>query len=161
MRRDLRGENAVAHVLDRRQPQVFGRSHVAQDVRARRGGDRPADGARDVIVPRPDVACQRAEDVEGRAAADSLLEQDVRLHLVDRHVTRSLDHHLHRSLVRPARQLAEGQELLDLRRVGGVAGGPRPDTVAERQRQIVLEGDVEEPIVVLQEGVLLACARHP
>ena len=70
VRGDSGRDHALAHVVDIGQPQMLGRSDVAQKIGAGGRGDRAADRAGDVVVAGGDVAGQRPEHVERRAAAD-------------------------------------------------------------------------------------------
>ena len=66
MRRDPRGDNALAHVVDIGQAQMLGGSHVAEEIGAGGRGDRAADRAGDVVVAR---ARRRRSAVPGRKTA--------------------------------------------------------------------------------------------
>lgn len=108
----------LAHVMGVRQAQVLGRCHVAEEIRPARSCDGPTDGRRDVIVAGSDIGHERPEYVEGRPMAQALLHLHVGGNLVERHVPRPLDHHLHAGIPRALRELADFDELGDL---GGVA----------------------------------------
>ena len=81
--------------------------------------------AGDVVVAGGDVGGQRPQGVERRLAADLELLVHVLLDQVHGHVARALDHHLHVVLPGDLRQLAQGVELGELRRVVGVGDASR------------------------------------
>ena len=137
------GDQALLDVLGVRQPEVLLRRDVAEHRGAVPADDRRADRRRDVVVAGRDVGDERAERVERRLVADLLLAAHVHLELVQRHVARALDHHLHVALPGALRQLAERVELGELRGVAGVGDRARPQPVAERERDVVLAADLE------------------
>jgi hypothetical protein len=114
-----------------------------------------------VIVARGDVGDERAEDIERRAVADPFLEAHVHLDLVERHVARAFDHDLDAGLSRALDQLAQGQQLLDLRPVGRVEYGTRSEPVPQAERHVVAMSDLEKAIEPGIEGVLFPVVEHP
>src|SRR5262249_539381 len=95
---DLVRDAAGLPGLGARQTDALLRRPVAEHggPRARRLGR--ADGARDVIVAGEDVGHERSEHVERRVVAELLLAAHVPRDLIERHVTRALDHRLHAGL---------------------------------------------------------------
>ena len=92
---------------------------------------RRADGARDMVVPRRNVDHQRPQRIERRLVAPFHLLVHLLLNLVQRHVTRPLDHHLYVVLPRLFRQLAQHLQFRELRFVAGVRDAPRPQSIAK------------------------------
>ena len=138
MGRDAGRDHALAHVVDIGQPQMLGRRHIAQEIGAGRRRNRAANRAGNVIVAGRDVAGQRPEHIERRAPADALLELHVGFDLIERHMSRAFDHHLHADRARALGQLAHHQQLADLPAIGRVAGGAGTQPVADRDRHVML-----------------------
>ena len=132
MRRDAGGDDAVAHIIDIGQPQMFGRRDVAEKSVPVADGDRAADRAGNMVVAGRDVAGQRPEHIEGRAAAYAFFKFHVGFDLIERHMARAFDHHLHAEFARALGQLAQHQQLRQLSTIGGVAGAP--DAARRRAR---------------------------
>ena len=137
------------------------RRDVAQECRAVHCGNGAADGTRDVVIARCDVGDQRSEDIERCAHAQRLLYFHVCRNLVERNVTRTLDHDLY--VVRPCAlgQLAQTNQLLDLADIGRVSQTARTAGVAQRYGDVILLTDVQNLVKVLVERVLLAGHAHP
>ena len=162
MRGDLRGDQAIAHILQHRagagaRPGV----HVAQEVGARGGRHGAADGGGDVVVARGDIGYERAEHVEGRIVAQALLQAHVRRDLIEGHMTRTLHHDLHAGVPSALGELADLDELGDLASVGCVVGATRTHGIADGDGHIVFMQDLENLIVMLVERVLVAGGLHP
>ena len=124
-------------------------------------GQRAADGRGDVVVARGHVGDDRPEHVEGRTVAELFLELHVGRHLVQRHMPRSLDHHLHLGLPAPPGQLAEQDQLLDLGRVRGVAQAAGPQAVAQAEGHVELAADLQQSVEVLVKRVFPVVCSHP
>ena len=114
-----------------------------------------------MIVSRGDIGHERAEHVERRVVAQTLLELHVRRDLVDRHMPRPLDHDLHASIPRALGELADLDKLGDLASIGRVVVAARAHRVAEGNGHVVLVQDIEHLVVVLIERVLVARRLHP
>ena len=69
---DLRGHDAFPDILQGRQPQMFGRGDVAEEIRPGSAGNGAADGRRDVVVAGGDVRRQGTQDIKGRPVAERL-----------------------------------------------------------------------------------------
>ena len=161
VRRDARGDDAEVHVLGARQAQVLRGGDVAQEVDA--GGRRygaPYRG-RDVIVAGSDVRNEGPQRVEGRAAADLLLEADVFRHRVEGHVARALEHHLGAGAAGALGQLGQRQQLANLGAVVGVREASGPQAVAQREREVVRDGEFNQTVEEFVVGVFGLVARHP
>ena len=158
---DLRGNDALAHVLHARQAQVLGGGHVAQEVGAVCRGDRAANGRRNVVVARRDIGHQRPQHVERRVVTQGLLDLHVGRNFVERHVSWALDHDLYVALPCARGKKAQLNEFAYLARVGGVAHAARAQRVAERNGHVVLVQNIEQFVVVLEERVLVARHFHP
>jgi len=161
MRGDPGGDDSFLHILQGRQTEMLRRRHVAEEIRPRRAGDRAADGRGDVVVAGRDVRRQRPQHVEGRAVAEVLLQQDIRLDVAERHVARPFDHHLDALFPGPLCQLSQGDQFLHLPPVRRVGQASRPQAVPQAQNHLVTPGDVQEAVVVLVERVFPAVAGHP
>jgi hypothetical protein len=98
--------------------------------------------------PGRDVGDQRAEGVERRAVAPVLLQHHVLLDQVQRHVTRTLDHHLHVEFPGPLGQFGQGPQLGELGLVVRVGGRARPQAVAEGEAHVVPGEDLAELVEV-------------
>ncbi len=117
---DLVGDQAVAHIFGVGQTEVLLGGHIAEHGRAVPASHGCADGAGDVVVAGGDVGHQRAEHIEGRLGALLHLLAHVEFDLVHRHMTRTLNHHLHVVLPGTAGELTQGLEFSQLCFVGGV-----------------------------------------
>ena len=93
--------------------------------------------------------------------AEPLLQLDVGLDLVQRHVAGALDHHLYAGVPGALGQLSEHDQLVDLRPVGGVGQAPGAEAVAQREGRIVGFDQLQQPVEVLVEGVFGVVVGHP
>ena len=160
VRRDLRSDDPLAHVLRVRKGQVFGGGDVAEEVRPGGRRDRAADGGGDVVVARRDVGGERPEDVEGRSVAHALLDLHLRGHLIQGDVARALDHDLHVVPPGAKRQVPQRAQLGPLRPVARVVQAARPQPVPQRERDVVLPEDHPQIIIrpettSIQKGFVL------
>ena len=161
VRRDLVGDDAVLHVIAIGQAQVLLGGDVAQHggaVPADHGG---ADGAGDVVVSRGNVGGQRSERVERRLVTHLQLPVHVLLDEVQGNVPGPLDHHLHVVVPRDLRQLAQRLQLGELGIVIGVRDGSGPESVAEREADVVAGEDLAHLLEVRVEEVLLVVRHTP
>src|SRR5579863_8703558 len=158
---DAGGDNAFADVFDVGQAQVLSRGDVAEEVGAGGGRDSAADSAGNVVVAGGDVAGQRAEDVEGSAAAYALFEFDVGLDLVERDVAGAFDHDLDAEGAGAFGKFAEDEEFGELAAISGVAGGAGTETVAERDGDVMLAQDGAYFVEMLVERVFVAGPFDP
>ncbi len=110
---------------------MLGRCHVAQEVGTGAGGDGAADGGGDVVVTHADIGHQRSEHIERSIVAQALLQFHVGGDLVERHVTRALDHDLDAGGPSALAQLAQLDHLGGLGGVVGVVEAARAAGVAE------------------------------
>ena len=161
MGRDAECGHALAHVVRIGKAEMLLGRHVAEHRRARPRDHGAADGGRDVVVARTDVAHERPERVEGRVIAPLALIELVELDAGHRNVAGPLDHHLHVASTRPAVELPERPEFGELRRIVAVVEAARAQAVAERERQVVVRRNVEDLVKVLVEEVLPAEGLHP
>ena len=109
-----------------------------------------------MVVARRGVGRQRSQRVERGAVAHGLLQLDVHAHRVEGHVARSLDHDLHVLGPRALGELAQGHQLAQLGRVVRVGQRAGAQTIAERERHVVLGEDVAQFVEVrVQEALLM------
>gem|GEM_PF-4700207 len=120
MRGNFVGDAALFDVIFFRQAQMFLGRDVAEHAGAVIGGGGGADAGGDVIVAGEDVGDERAEDVERRAVAKASLEFHVVFDLIERHVARAFDHHLHALRPGALGEFAEGFQFAQLRFIGCV-----------------------------------------
>ena len=161
VRGDLVRDDAGLHVVAIGQAEVLLRRDVAEHRRPEPADHRGPDPRRDVVVARRDVRGERPQRVERRLSALAELLVHVRLDLVHGHVAGALDHDL--AALRPGhlRELAEGLELGELRRVVGVRDGSRTKAVAEGERDVVAAKDVAEVSEALVEEALAMPGEAP
>mmetsp|Transcript_11094 Transcript_11094/g.18065 ORF Transcript_11094/g.18065 Transcript_11094/m.18065 type:complete len:505 (-) Transcript_11094:186-1700(-) len=157
--RDAVGDQPSLHVLAVGQAQVLLGRHVAEHGAAHGPDVGRADARGDVVVPGCDVGGQRPQRVEGRLVAPLQLVLHVDGDLVQGHVAGALVHHLHVLLPGAQGELALHLELGELRLVVGVVDGPRPEAVADAQRDVVLVADVQDLVPVLVGEVLPVVAQ--
>ncbi len=137
------------------------RRHIAQHGGAVAGDLHAADGGRDVVVARSGVGGERSKRVERRVLADRLLHLDVHAHGVERNMARSFDHHLHIVVPCALGQFAQRHELGELRRVVRVGERARTQTVAERERDVVLREDVAQLVEMRVQEAFLMVLQAP
>ena len=158
---DLAGDDALFYVLQIGQGQMLGGGHIAEEGRAVHGRDGPADGRRDVVVPRSNVGDEGTQHIEGSAHADGLLDLHVGGDLVHRHMAGAFHHDLHVLLPGALGQLTQPDQLLDLADIGGIGQAAGTAGVAQRDGHVVFPADVENLVIVLVEGILLTGHAHP
>ena len=158
---DLGGHDALLDVVHIGQSQMLGGGDIAQESRTAHGCDSAADGSGDVVITGGDVGDDGAEDIEGRAHADGLLDLHVGGDLIQGHMARAFHHDLNIVCPSPLGQLAQTDQLFDLADVGGVGEAAGAAGVAQRDGDIVLLADVEDLVEVLVEGVLVSSHTHP
>ena len=158
---DLVRDHPRPNVVDVRKAQVLFRRDVAEHRNPVVGRERSADGTGDVVVPRPNVADERTEDVERRLVAPLDLVLHVLLDLVHRHVARPFDHNLAPVFPRLEGQLAHDLQLGKLRLVGRVGDAARTQTVAEAPGHIVSGQNFAKLVKMRVERVFLLVDRHP
>ena len=114
-----------------------------------------------MIVARGDVGGERPEGVERRLAAGGELLIHVLLDLVHRHVAGPFDHHL--AVVRPGdlRQLAQGFQLGELRRIVGIGDRARAQAIAEGEAHVVRAADLADLLEMLVEEALAMVRQAP
>ena len=161
VRRDPVRDHAILDVIAIGEAEVLLRRDVAEHRRAVPADHRRADRARDVVVARRDVGRERPERVERRLVAPLELLRHVLLDEVHGNVARPLVHDLHVVLPRDPVQLALGAQLGELGLVVGVRDRARAQTVAERERDVVLAHDLAELAEVGVEEVLLVMRHAP
>ena len=161
MRRDLRGHQALAHIVHIWQAKMLCRGHIAEEVRPRGSSDGTSDGGSDMVVTGRDVGHERPEHVERRIVAQALFHLHVRRDLIERHMPRTFHHDLHACIPRTLRELADFNELGDLRCVTCVVAGARTHCVANGNGHVVLMENFEHFVIVLVERVLVSRRLHP
>ena len=110
---------------------MLGRGNIAEKVSPGRPGDGTADGTGDVIVAWRYIGHQRSQHVERGTMAEPLLELDVGLDLIQRHMARSLDHDLYTGIPGPLSQFPQNDQLLDLGPVGGIGQATGTEAVTQ------------------------------
>ena len=114
-----------------------------------------------MVVTNADIGHQRPEHIERSIVAQALLQFHVGGDLVERHVTRALDHDLDAGGPSALAQLAQLDHLSGLGGVVGVVEAARAAGVAERDRHVVFVTDLEQLVVELIERVLVTGDLHP
>jgi len=114
-----------------------------------------------VVVTRGDVGDQRTEHIEGCLVALFHLLFDVELDLVQRHVPRSFDHHLHVMLPSTAGQFAEGLQLSQLSCVRGIVLTARTQGITQGEGAVIALEDLADVVEAGVERVLLVVVEHP
>ena len=121
MSRDFVSNTPLFDVIFLRKPQVFLRRHIAQhacSVIASGGG---ANATRNVVVAREDVRHERPKNIERRAVAQRALQFHVEFNLIEGHVPRTFNHHLHAHAPGALSQLADRFQLRQLCAVCGIS----------------------------------------
>ena len=134
---DLVRHATLLDVIILRQTQVLLRRDVAEHARPVIGRGGGADATGDVVVTGEHVGHERTEHVKRRSVAKLPLELHVVFDLVERHVSRPFDHHLHALAPGPLGQLAQRDQLGELGRVGGVGQAAGTQAITDRERNVV------------------------
>ena len=117
-----------------------------------------------MVITRCDIRDQRPKGIERRATAPFLFLLIVDLDLVQRNVSRALDHDLDIVIPGALAQLTDGLQLRELGGVVSVGDGARPQTVPQGERDVVGREDLAQLVeVFVEEGLLVvgqAPARH-
>ena len=118
---DFVSNTPLFHVILLGKPQVFLGRHVAQHAGSviTSGGGANATG--NVVVARKDVRDERPKNIERRAMAQRALQFHVEFNLIERHVPRTLNHHLHAHAPSALSQLADRFQFRQLRAVRGIS----------------------------------------
>ena len=159
--RDLRGHDALLHVVHVGQGQMLRRGDIAQEGGTAGGSHGSADGGGDVVIAGGDVGDEGSQHVERGTHADALLHLHIGGDLIQGHMAGAFHHDLHVVGPSPLGQLAQTDQLLDLADVGGVGQAAGAACVAQRDGHIVLFADVQNFIEVLVERVFVAGHAHP
>ena len=93
--------------------------------------------------------------------AKAFLQLYIGCDLVIGHVTGALHHHLHALVPSTLSQLAQIQQLLDLRSIGGIGNATRTQPIAQGNSYIILSTNIKTFIVVFIKRVLLIIMQHP
>ena len=134
---NLVGDNAFAHIVLVRQTEMLLGRHVAQHRRAVPANLCRTNGRGDVVIAGGYIHGQRTERIERRLVTIIQFLFHVFLDHLHRHMTGTLDHHLHIMLPGNFRQLTEGLQLGELRGIIGIGNRPRAQPVAQRERHII------------------------
>jgi len=113
------------------------------------------------VVPRRDINHQRPKRIERRLVAPFHFLVDLLFNLVQRHVPRPFNHHLHVVLPGLRGQLAQHLQLRKLCFVAGVRDAPRPQPVAKRKTHVVLLENLADLLDILVQEILLLVMLHP
>ena len=140
---------------------MLGRRHVAEHGRSERGDHCAADRRCDVIVSGRDVGHEGPKRIEGRTAAELLLQSLVFLDPVHRHVPGPFDEALHARLVAARRKSADHPQLAVLSFVARIGNAPRAQAVSERERHVIVAADFKELVEMLVGHVLASVREHP
>src|SRR5215471_3905673 len=122
---------------------------------------RRSNRAGDVDVAGRDVRYQGPQRVKRRFHANFFLLLDLKLDLVHRDVSRTLDHDLHVVTPSDARQFSKGFQFRELRRVTSVGNRTRSEPVAQRESYVVFSKNAADAFEVLIEKILLMILDHP
>jgi len=158
---DLGGDEAFTDIFGGGEAEVFCGCHIAEEVSACGCRNGSSDGRDNVVIAWGDVGDEGAENIEGRLVADTLLELDIHLHLIEWDMAGAFDHDLNAGFPGELDEFPKGKELLDLGTIGGVEDGARTETVAKTQGDVVFAGDGEESVVVGIKRVFFIIVEHP
>ena len=114
-----------------------------------------------MVVTGGNVGDQRTEHIEGCLVALLHLLFDVELDLVQRHVTRTFDHHLNVMLPGATGQLAQSLQLSQLSCVRGVVLTTRTQRIAQGEGAVVALEDLADVVEARIQRVLLVVIEHP
>ena len=155
------GHDACAGIGFVGQGEMFGRSEIAEEVHTGFYAQSTADGAGDVVVAGRTVAAERAEHIERRAVGQTLDALYLRAHLMQGHMAGAFYHALHASVVRAGGEQSEVDDFFPLGGVAGIHAGAGAQAVAEGERHVVGQADVEQAVEVFKQRVLAAVVQHP
>ena len=158
---DPRSNDSLFHIVEIRQPQMLGRRHIAKEVGAICRSDRSADCAGNVVIAGGHVGDERSEHIKRRAMTQPLLHHHIAGNFIDRHMSRSFNHHLHIASPGAFGQFAERDQFLDLRGVGRIMNRAGPAGVTQAERHVIFHTDIQQSVVVFIKWIFLAVHLHP
>jgi len=97
------GDDTSPDIIHIRESEVLGRGDIAQEVCTGHSSQSSTDGSGNVIIPRTYIRHERSKNIKWRPMTELLLENHVGLDLVQRNMTRSLNHDLDTCIPCPKR----------------------------------------------------------
>ena len=137
------------------------RSYIAEEGSACCRCNRASDRCCNMIISGRNISYQRSQYIEGRALADSLLNLHIGSNLIQRHMSRPLNHNLYILFPGPSCQLSQRNQLLHLGNIGGILQTSRTACISQTQGYVILSADIENSLIVLVERILLSRHFHP
>ncbi|KPK97270.1 MAG: hypothetical protein AMJ95_09860 [Omnitrophica WOR_2 bacterium SM23_72] len=135
--------------------------HIAQKICSSTGCDSPTDAGGDMVPTAAHIRDQGPQNIKRSSPAYLFFQYNILFDLIQRHVPRPLDHHLHVSF--PAK-FGEVSQYLQFRKLGfirGIQNRTRPQPVSQAQTNIVLIGDIQDLIEILKKRVFAFMPFHP
>src|SRR5208283_5170943 len=102
-----------------------------------------------MVVAWRNVRCYRSQHIKRRFAAHLLFHYDIRLYLVDRHMSGAFNHCLASLLPAQLGELAVYEQFLYLHPVGCVMDSSGTKTVAQAEHGIVFFKNINYPVEML------------
>ena len=158
---DLVSDATLLHIVLLRQTQVLLRRDIAQHARAVITRGCRADTTGDVVVAWKDVRDERTEHIERRAVADRALQFHVEFDLIERHMTRTFDHHLHAHAPCAFGEFADGFEFRKLRAIGCVSETTWTKSVTNGEGDIVTTHHFANFLPARVHRILFVVHEHP
>ena len=126
MGRYLCHDDAIPHILRRRQTEVLRGGHIAEKISPVVSGKGAADCRGDVVIAGRYIGDDRSQHIKGRFIAEPLLKDHICFNLVDGYVSGTFNHDLHAILQRFGAEFPENDKLLDLAAIRGVGNTAGP-----------------------------------
>ena len=86
---------------------------------------------------------------------------NIRHNLIQGYMPRPLHHHLNARVPGTLHQLAQSEQLLDLRTVSSICKTSRTHAITQTQSHVILKSDLQQTIEMLIQRVLFPVMQHP
>ncbi len=85
----------------------------------------------------------------------------VHFDLIQRHMSRTFDHHLYILFPGPFGQRTQNAQFGKLRSIGGIMQATRAQTIAQRQGHVIAGADFQQTVKMGKEWIFLLMIQHP
>ena len=137
------------------------RGYIAKEVGAAHCSQGTTNSAGNMVVARRYVSYQGPQHIEGSAVAKAFLQLHIGCDLVIGHVTGALHHHLHAFVPGALSQLAQVQQLLNLRSIGSISNTAGAQAIAQGNSYIIFGTNIKNFIVVFVQRIFPIIMQHP
>jgi hypothetical protein len=114
-----------------------------------------------MIVPGRDIRNYRAENIKRGFLADFLLTFHIHSDLIERNMPGTFNHNLHAPNAATFNQFSQNIQLAELGGIRGIGETAGPEAVAERNRDIVFDQNIQNLIPMLIKRIFASVLHHP